>query len=71
MTIDPKLIGPLLDRPYTFDFFQAVHLLSSCVQARAPVGEFADPSDEVVRFKTPTTVGFPASRSGVRRWRWR
>jgi type VI secretion system protein ImpH len=62
MSVDPKLIRPLLERPYSFDFFQAVHLLEQLHPERAPVGEFADPNDEVVRFKTPTTVGFPASQ---------
>lgn len=61
MTIDPKLIGPLLDEPYTFDFFRAVQLLEQLRPERAPIGEFADPKDEVVRFRTPTAVGFPAS----------
>jgi type VI secretion system protein ImpH len=28
---------------------------------RSPVGQFADPGDEVVRFSTPSGVGFPAS----------
>lgn len=61
MTIDPKLAGPLLDRPYTFDFFRAVQLLEQLRPERAPVGEFAEPDDEVVRFKTSTSVSFPAS----------
>lgn len=59
--IDPKLIGPLLERPHEFDFFQAVRLLEELRPERAPVGEFADPADEVVRFSTATTPGFPAS----------
>jgi type VI secretion system protein ImpH len=62
MTIDPKLIGPLLDAPQAFDFFQAVSLLEQLRPERAPVGEFADPGDEVVRFSTPTAVGFPPSQ---------
>jgi type VI secretion system protein ImpH len=61
MTVDPKLINPLLDAPYTFDFFRAVQLLEQIRPERAPVGEFAEPHDEVVRFRTPTAVGFPAS----------
>lgn len=61
MTIDPKLLGPLLDEPQAFDFFQAVSLLEQLRPERSPVGEFGDPSEEVVRFATPTSVGFPAS----------
>jgi len=61
MTIDPKLLGRLLDAPQAFDFFQAVSLLEQLRPERAPVGEFGDPGDEVVRFATPASVGFPAS----------
>lgn len=60
--LDPKLINGLLDDPHGYDFFQAVSLLEQLRPERAPVGEFADPSDEVVRFATPATVGFPASQ---------
>jgi type VI secretion system protein ImpH len=62
MTIDPKLINSLLDEPYTFNFFRAVQLLELLRPERAAVGEFAEPKDEVVRFRTPTDVGFPASQ---------
>jgi type VI secretion system protein ImpH len=61
MTIDPRLINPLLDRPQTFDFFQAVQLLERLRPERAPVGAFADPRDEVVHFQSATGVSFPAS----------
>ena len=60
-TLDPALLVPLLDDPQGFEFFQAVHLLEQLHQGRAPVGEFADPGDEVVRFATPSGVAFPAS----------
>jgi len=61
MTVDPKLLGRLLDAPQTYDFFQAVHLLERLLPERSPIGEFADPGDEIVRFSTPTGVAFPAS----------
>jgi len=61
MTIDPRLINPLLDRPQYFDFFQAVQLLERLRPERAPVGAFADPQDEVVHFQAATSVSFPAS----------
>ncbi len=59
--LDPKLLGPLLDEPQAFEFFQAVHLLEQLYPERSPVGAFADPGDEVVRFATPSGVGFPSS----------
>ncbi|MDQ2667960.1 MAG: type VI secretion system baseplate subunit TssG [Gemmatimonadota bacterium] len=59
--LDPKLLGPLLDEPQAYEFFQAVRLLEQLYPERAPVGEFADPGDEVVRFSTPNGVGFPSS----------
>jgi type VI secretion system protein ImpH len=59
MTIDPKLLGHLLDHPQSFDFFQAVSLFEQSRPERTPVGQFGDPGDEVVRFATPTAVGFP------------
>jgi len=61
-TIDPKLMWRLLDSPQQFDFFQAVTLLERLRPERAPVGEYADPHEEVVRFATPSAVGFPASQ---------
>jgi type VI secretion system protein ImpH len=59
MTIDPKLLGRLLDQPQSFDFFQAVALLEQLRPERAPVGEYGDPGEEVVRFATPLSVAFP------------
>ena len=59
--LDPTLLGPLLDEPQAFEFFQAVRLLEQLYPERAPVGEYADPGDEVVRFSTPGGVGFPAT----------
>ena len=43
------------------EFFQAVRLLERLFPTRAPVGEFADPSDEAVRFVANPTTAFPAS----------
>jgi type VI secretion system protein ImpH len=47
--------------PYSFEFFQAVSLLERLLPERAPVGGFNDPREEVVRFRTATSVAFPAS----------
>jgi type VI secretion system protein ImpH len=59
MTIDPKLLGVVLDDPRSFGFFQAVALLEQLRPERDPVGRFGDPGDEVLRFSTPTSVAFP------------
>lgn len=59
--LDPALLDTLIDDARGFDFVQAVHLLEQLSPERAPVGEFADPADEVVRFATPGTVAFPTS----------
>lgn len=42
-----------------FSFFQAVRLLERLHPDRAPVGGWADPNDEVLRFGTTSTLGFP------------
>jgi len=47
--------------PTSFGFFQAVRLLERQHPDRAPVGQFADPADEVARFQVPPTLAFPAS----------
>jgi type VI secretion system protein ImpH len=52
----------LFSSPQAFEFFQAVHLLEQLRPERAPVGGFADPSDEVVRFGTPSSPAFPTSQ---------
>ncbi|HEX7243537.1 MAG TPA: type VI secretion system baseplate subunit TssG [Longimicrobiaceae bacterium] len=45
----------------SFGFFQAVRALERLLPGRAPVGRFADPADEVVRFSVDPTISFPAS----------
>jgi type VI secretion system protein ImpH len=49
----------LLDNPSDFEFFQAVRLLERLLPDRAPVGGFADPSTEVVRFSVNPRIAFP------------
>jgi type VI secretion system protein ImpH len=58
---EPELLARLRAEPYAFEFFQAVSLLERLLPDRVPVGGFNDPRDEIVRFRTPTTVAFPAS----------
>jgi type VI secretion system protein ImpH len=61
VTNDRDLIRRLFAEPQSFDFFQAVRLLEQLHPDRAPVGEFADPADEVLRFDSTVGVGFPPS----------
>jgi type VI secretion system protein ImpH len=51
----------LFAEPTAFDFFQAVRLLEELRPDRAPIGEFGEPGDEPVRFRTTMGIGFPAS----------
>jgi len=54
--------------PYTFDFFQAVRLLERFRPERTPVGQFAHPETEVVRFGAHPSLAFPASQ--IQRVEW-
>jgi type VI secretion system protein ImpH len=65
---DTGLNRELLRAPYRFDFFQAVRLLERRMRDRArrdpglrvqPVGHHG-PGNEVVTFRTPPSLGFPA-----------
>jgi type VI secretion system protein ImpH len=58
---EPEVLARLRAEPQAFEFFQAVSMLERLLPDRAPVGAFNDPRDEVVRFRTPTSVAFPAS----------
>src|SRR4051812_26547755 len=59
--MNDEVTRELFADPQTFDFFQAVRLLHEARFDRAPVGEFGEPENEVVRFETRPRVGFPAS----------
>jgi type VI secretion system protein ImpH len=56
-----RLLARLFEEPWTFDFFQAVHLLERLQPDRAAIGEFGDPRQEAVRLTTSASVAFPAS----------
>lgn len=58
---DARVERMLREEPTAFSFFQAVRLLTRLRTAHAPVGGWADPSTEVVRFAASTSLGFPAS----------
>jgi len=51
----------LAEEPFVFQFFQAVRLLEKLARDRVPVGKFAHPSTEVVRFSAYPSTCFPAS----------
>jgi type VI secretion system protein ImpH len=51
----------LRQEPFEFRFFQAVRLLERAMPGRAPVGRFADPALETVRFLHHPSLAFPAS----------
>ncbi|HZI40197.1 MAG TPA: type VI secretion system baseplate subunit TssG, partial [Gemmatimonadaceae bacterium] len=55
------LLERLFAEPWSFDFFQALHLLERLQPDRATVGGFADPRQEAARLTTTTSVAFPAS----------
>lgn len=52
----------LFTEPYRFNFFQAVRLLERIYATRRPIGQAALPENEVVRFRTPVSLNFPASQ---------
>ncbi|MGH9433174.1 MAG: type VI secretion system baseplate subunit TssG [Terriglobia bacterium] len=58
----------LRDDPCSFEFFQAVRLLEHLRGDRQPVGLFADPGQEVVRFQVNSSLAFPPSQ--IRNIRW-
>lgn len=58
---DSCVMRALFQRPYEFDFFQAVRLLTLMRPERKPVGTLAKPGEEAVRFHSSTTLAFPAS----------
>ena len=52
----------ILEEAYRFEFFQAVRLLERIYPERSPVGQDVTPHNEVVRFKSHLSLGFPASQ---------
>jgi type VI secretion system protein ImpH len=56
-----RMARALGDEAAAYSFFQAVRLLGRLHPDRAPVGEWASPGDEVVRFAASTSLGFPTS----------
>jgi type VI secretion system protein ImpH len=58
----PKIKDALREKPFAFNFFQAVRLLSRLLPGRKPVGRFSDPGTEAVRFGAAPELGFPSSQ---------
>ncbi len=52
----------LFREPCTFEFFQAVRLLSNLQPGKSPVGRFVHPQEEIVRFGANPSLSFPASQ---------
>jgi type VI secretion system protein ImpH len=64
-----KVVERLLrTEPWTFGFFQAVRLMERILSDRSPVGRFAHPNREVVRFGAHSVTAFPASQIQEIRW---
>jgi type VI secretion system protein ImpH len=61
VVVQPELEERLWEDPNSFGFFQAVRVLERLLPGRRPVGLFADPSSEVVRFAVNPDTAFPAS----------
>jgi type VI secretion system protein ImpH len=61
VVVQPDLEDQLWEHPTSFQFFQAVRVLERLLPERRPVGLFADPTAEVVRFAVNPDTAFPAS----------
>lgn len=58
----------LHERPTSFQFFQAVRLLEGILPDRQPVGRFAPPREELVRFAANPETSFPPSQIHSIEW---
>jgi type VI secretion system protein ImpH len=56
-----RLLDRMFAEPWSFEFFQAMHLLERLQPERTGIGGFADPRQEAVRLTSATSVAFPAS----------
>ncbi len=57
----PSLEEELLSNGFRFEFFQAVRLLTRWHAARRPVGRTGVPEQDVLRFRSHVSLGFPPS----------
>lgn len=51
----------LFDRPYSYEFFQAVRLLEKVYPQRRSIGRDALPDEEIVRIRSRISLDFPSS----------
>lgn len=51
----------LREAPHEYRFFQAVRLMQALSEGRTPVGGFADPKGEAVRFASHQSLAYPPS----------
>jgi type VI secretion system protein ImpH len=65
---DQEIETRLRKEPFTFEFFQAMRLLERAMPNRQPVGGFGQPSNEVARIGTHSSLAFPASEIQSLRW---
>src|SRR5215470_18061719 len=70
--VTDDVIGHVMEmlrkEPFGFSFFQAVRLLQRFNSKRKPVGEFAHPNVEAVRFASHPSLAFPASEIQALDW---
>lgn len=64
----PEIEQRLRSEPSSFEFFQAVRLLNLLFPQRQPVGSFANPHQESVRFGANPDYGFPSSQISHMEW---
>ena len=58
--VTARQLGPRIsEHPSDFEFFQLVRLMTRLAPKSAPVGGFADPAKETVRFTAEPTLSFP------------
>ena len=63
-----EVMEMLRHEPFSFSFFQAVRLLQRFDSKRKPVGDFAHPNLEAVRFAAHASLAFPASEIQGLEW---
>jgi type VI secretion system protein ImpH len=64
----PLLEEQLRNEPWSFDFFQAVRLLTLLQSDRHAIGEFSPPQMEAVRIGAHASLSFPASQIQSLAW---
>lgn len=57
-----KIRDRLFEEPWCFQFFQAVPPAGTHPPGRSPVGRYANPADEAVRFRAHPSLAFPPSQ---------